>query len=95
MTHSFFPNRLEKHNGFDTEKGRNGSHGMNGNGTRALPPDGMYHTHTPDIAQGLESGMTDKVDLSHPLARVALLLDTGTDASRCMNEQTNRNRELL
>jgi hypothetical protein len=31
---------------------------MNGNGSRVLPPDGMYHT---DLNNGLESGMTDKV----------------------------------
>ena len=66
--------RLEKHNGFDTEKaGRNGSHGLNGNGSRVLPPDGMYHTS--DIPHGLESGMTDKVDP---------LIFPSTVAFRCM-----------
>ena len=53
---------MEKHNGFETEKGgRNGNHGLNGHGTRTLPPDGMYHTS--DVTTGLESGMVDKVIL--------------------------------
>ena len=42
----------------------------------------MYHT--PDIAAGLESGMTDKVDHRHSI----FSLNTGTDAFRCMTEQT-------
>jgi hypothetical protein len=57
---------MEKHNGFETEKGgRNGNHGLNGHGTRTLPPDGMYHTS--DVTN--ESGMVDKVNFPAQFSR--------------------------